>query len=246
MKSYFRGYFMVKIHKSLFILCLLSFFVLPFIYLRNDITYTNSYSHQLETKHFIPTYDSHSPIDIDSDSDFTGFSGDGSENNPYIIENYEIVTTGVGIYIRGTTKHFIIKDCFIETNSDGIVIENVGSNTATIQDNVLNGTLGKGIEIESSSYVLVKNNTILGYEVGITIEDSHYAIIEDNNLTFSNLASSERAMVFSNSKYLRIIGNSITKYEFGMITKYSDFIVMANNTIQDCYASAIFSGAGIT
>jgi ABC-type phosphate transport system substrate-binding protein len=57
-------------------------------------------------------YTVHGTIRIDGDTDFAtqagieGWSGDGSETNPYIIENYDINGTGNGtcIYIGNTTS----------------------------------------------------------------------------------------------------------------------------------------------
>jgi len=71
-----------------------------------------------------------SPIIITSDSGFSGFPGDGSENNPFRIENYEIITNQqYAIHITDTTKYFVIKNCFIKSSNwqddyRGISIEN--------------------------------------------------------------------------------------------------------------------------
>ncbi|MBU4190270.1 MAG: hypothetical protein KJ886_04675, partial [Candidatus Thermoplasmatota archaeon] len=66
-------------------------------------------------------YTSHGPISINGNNDFAsqasteGWAGDGTKNNPYIIENYDInasLATGVwpraGIKIKKTDIYFII------------------------------------------------------------------------------------------------------------------------------------------
>ena len=58
----------------------------------------------------------HEPISITSDEDFItlGFAGNGTAEDPYIIEGYNITTsTGCGIFITETTKFFIISNCYM-------------------------------------------------------------------------------------------------------------------------------------
>ena len=62
----------------------------------------------------------HEPIYIFGDSDFTEDngvrSGDGSRNNPYVIEGWLIDAPNAdyGIYVDHTTKHFVVRDCIVE------------------------------------------------------------------------------------------------------------------------------------
>ena len=62
----------------------------------------------------------HEPIYIYGDGDFTEAngvrSGDGSRNNPYLIEGWTIDAPNAdyGIYVDHTTEHFIIRDCIVE------------------------------------------------------------------------------------------------------------------------------------
>lgn len=62
----------------------------------------------------------HVPIRIDGNDDFVsqaeseGWQGDGTQNNPYIIENYDInASSADGIYIKNTDVYFVIKNCRI-------------------------------------------------------------------------------------------------------------------------------------
>ncbi len=58
----------------------------------------------------------HKPITILKDEDFEkyNFLGNGTESNPYIIENYNITTEeDIAIYISFTTKYFIIRNCYL-------------------------------------------------------------------------------------------------------------------------------------
>ncbi|MCG2827222.1 MAG: right-handed parallel beta-helix repeat-containing protein [Thermoplasmatales archaeon] len=89
-------------------------------------------------------YTSHGPISINGNNDFAsqasteGWAGDGTKNNPYIIENYDInasLATGVwpraGIKIKKTDIYFIIRNCTIHDGksnyNDNIYFYNVSN-----------------------------------------------------------------------------------------------------------------------
>lgn len=81
------------------------------------------------------TLTSHDPIYIDGNTAFAenasteGWAGDGTEGNPYILqnpyitENYNInASTAHGIYIENTDVYFIIRNCTIydgKSNQNG-------------------------------------------------------------------------------------------------------------------------------
>ena len=117
------------------------------------------------------------PIIIDQDSDFSlkyGFLGTGSENTPFIIENYNITKKEglfTGIYIWNTTAHFIIRNCYIEVLDYGIYINEIQDGTATVENNIIFGSIMGGIRSISGS-VDVAGNTVLNCTLrGIRIED---------------------------------------------------------------------------
>ena len=68
-------------------------------------------------------------IFIQSDDDFEvlGFSGSGTEVDPYLIENLEIMpgTFYDNIEIMNTTKHFIIRNCHLKNGYIGITVRDV-------------------------------------------------------------------------------------------------------------------------
>ena len=73
-------------------------------------------------------------IRITSDNDFLKYnlSGEGTKDNPFIIESRNINSTdNVGILVKDTTKYFIIRNNFLLSNYEyGIYIENIASKTA--------------------------------------------------------------------------------------------------------------------
>ncbi|MEM3342549.1 MAG: NosD domain-containing protein, partial [Thermoplasmata archaeon] len=152
----------------------------------------------------------HLPIRINSSGEFQamaqaeGWPGDGSENNPYIIRNYDINASsggnagddtpwGFGIFIGNTTVHFIIEDCFIHNasgntsdyaKSTGIYLYNCTNGTVT--NNTLIDCLGNGVLIENSRSISVNYNIIRDANIGINIESGEDISIELNNIRQTN------------------------------------------------------------
>ncbi len=153
----------------------------------------------------------HVPIEIVSDDNFTdyGFPGSGNTTHPYIIENYIITTTDyAGIYISGTTKYFLIRNCYVDAEYNSIYIENVADGTTSIINNICNNnsigiylryssgctltnnTCNKsfdGIYLYSSSDSTITENTCNNnYEYGIYLSSSSGSTLTDNTCTFNN------------------------------------------------------------
>lgn len=68
----------------------------------------------------ITTYTAHDPIHINGDEDFANqasnesWPGNGSKENPYVIEGYDIIVgSSHGISIKNTRAYFIIRNCKI-------------------------------------------------------------------------------------------------------------------------------------
>ena len=111
------------------------------------------------------------PIAIWDDSDFVDyeFPGDGSQSNPFRIENYNITTRVTnGIYIFSTTKHFVIRNCLISSTYIGINIENVAKSTATIENCTVNGQF-YGISVTNSVNTTIRDNILSDNYVGIFV-----------------------------------------------------------------------------
>jgi len=118
--------------------------------------------------------DPREPIHIYGDEGFQDVAdeGNGSEENPWIIEGYEIdgdeyeEDYGFGILIESTTDHFIIENCFI-TDISYDSDEHPGMGIAL--NDVKNGTL-KNNEVEQTDMY------------GISINDSEGNIFTGNNI----------------------------------------------------------------
>ena len=149
----------------------------------------------------------HGPVHINGDGQFdtddSVVSGDGSEGDPYIIENWRInASTGHGIWIENTNAHFIIRNCKIFNGTYGIYLKTakngVVSNNLLIKDGIgiylysssqntfLNNTLnnsGTGIYIYlGSNDNIFENNDVLNGSAGISILASSNATFHNNTM----------------------------------------------------------------
>ena len=141
---------------------------------------------------------SHAPIEILNDDNFTDYSflGLGTAEEPYIIENYNITATypdNKGIYINGTTKHFVIRNCYVDTDLSGIHISNVAEGTASIINSTCSNNLW-GIYLSSSSGATLTNNTCSNNRYGIRLDSSSGAALTSNNFYNAGLTISEESV----------------------------------------------------
>ena len=155
----------------------------------------------------------HDPIIIWNDDDFLSFDfqGDGSKDNPYLIQNYNITTDSkYSIYIKNTYKHFVIQNCFLKAEEYGIYLENIADGTAIIINNVCADN-ENGIFIFNSDNITISNNTCI-----------------------NNLGPTGSGISITDSDYCDITNNYCTRYEFyGIKLENAHFCYLLNNTCDD-------------
>lgn len=152
---------------------------------------------------------SHDPIIIWSNEDMIeyNFEGNGTKVDPFLLNNLRIITTSrYGIYIANTTFHFIISDCYIESEHTGIYIAHSAEDTAN-----------------------VSNNTCVKNEIGIKIVNTDSAKITNNNCSYNE--GSGIAILASNKTLLL---DNICSYngEDGIIIQGSNNFYLSNNICQ--------------
>ena len=163
---------------------------------------------------------SHAPIHIDSDSDFSnqaaneGWKGSGTEDDPYIIENYEINMSsyaryyGPCIYIGNTTVYFVVRNCNIYSTyfSSGLTMYRVRNGTVD-SITVSNGFYGVYLAYSHSN--IISNNNLSNNIEGIRLENSDGNIILNNSIYKDhegiNLLDSSNNRLYNNT----MVGNSI-------------------------------------
>ena len=136
--------------------------------------------------------DSHGPIAIDGDTNFSatalaeGWSGDGSAQDPYIIENYDVtmgVTPEASISITNTRANYTIRGCHLigpaATPSYDIYLEN-STNGQIINNMITNFANGLYVIGESKNVVATGNN-ISYNSYSVYWEDSGNLTITQNH-----------------------------------------------------------------
>ncbi|MFW9924087.1 MAG: nitrous oxide reductase family maturation protein NosD [Candidatus Thorarchaeota archaeon] len=134
------------------------------------------------------------------DSDFSKhhFSGDGTEESPFIIENLLIDTTKeYGIRIEDVTKNFIIRNCsfkislltfswdfdfskLIEISNSNLLNSIICNNSFEIYSHSIYIGSISSIHLEYSSGIIIENNTF-SRGIGIQIVSSDDIIISNNS-----------------------------------------------------------------
>ena len=174
-------------------------------------TQTNSHisNDLLSNKEILVNYTPHDSIMITHDDNFTiySFPGNGSSVNPYIIENYSIITNDeIGINIEYTTKYFVIRNCYIDADQRGINIEDVKPWTTKILNNICEDNRFLGIRIFLSHGASVKNNTCINSTVGINVHSTPSVTLYnntciDNKFFGIKLEYSSQATIVNNTCY---------------------------------------------
>ena len=206
-----------------------------------------------------------SPIKINGETELAtaastyGWTGNGSEADPYIIEGLEINGSGSAwcLFLESIDEHVVIRNSrFFETSEEadptwnmaGIVIRrctNITIENNTVEDNRLNG-----ISLWFSD-ALVRNNTLQrnGYGIkvllgdggtleGNTLVDNSYGIYSQSYPRILN--NTFTAEVWSNGIYVQryapraVSGNTLSNLKVGLIIYSRSNATYDNNTIRNC------------
>ena len=166
-------------------------------------------------------------INIDGNLDFhqtaieDNYTGDGSLNNPYIIENYEIsATIGHGVHIKNTNLHFIVRD-------------------VTVNDGKLNNYYG--FYLENVTHGRLEDNTAYNNQYGFYIKNSF------NNTFVANIAIGNTNGLTLNCSYLNFLTTNIitdNRHGFSLESSYNNTISgseVIDNTYLGFYLSSSYN-----
>ncbi|NPD88354.1 MAG: hypothetical protein HGN29_06505 [Asgard group archaeon] len=174
------------------------------------------------------------PVIISSDVNFTdyGFSGDGTQELPFLIDSLEIITTDSnGIYITNTSKYFVVSNCYVDAEVDGIYINGVANGTAVIINNVSENHDYSCIRVKSSPSTIITGNTCRNsIWYGIRLQNSPLCILSDNYCTENIedgiiLSYSGNSTVFNNN----CSGNGYSGINFSL----SEYSFVSDNICND-------------
>ncbi len=139
-------------------------------------------------------YDKYDSIRINGTFDFRttaeaeNWRGDGSSQNPYMIDGLRIINSGSLISIFNTDLHFQISHCFLS--------------------GIHPSSLGCGIHFSNVSNGYVSDNTIENIDgIGIFIEKSFNNVITENSIQRNN----KEGIYIGESNYIDIFGNTIVE-----------------------------------
>ena len=172
---------------------------------------------------FIYSYTEHNIIEINSDVDFenqaasNGWIGNGSESNPYLIQNLNITNSSMCISISDVSVHFIISDCFINCTS----------------------ILNNAIDLETAPNGIIENSIIKGGAIGVRILYSPSVRVENCTISGANT----RAIGATYSNWTEFIDLEIYDCFLNAISVYdSDHSLIQNCTVYNITDSyALFS-----
>jgi len=182
----------------------------------------------------VSAYTPHDTISINGDADFVAqaasevWSGNGTEGDPYIIEDYEITPYlhGKAIEIKSTTVNFIIRDSRITSGGkgySGIYLFNVSNG---IIENCIIENNDNGLILSSSNHNVIIDNEFSSNRCGLLLFYSNQNIISKNEISLNNLDGFH----ISESSRNDITGNNISDNNRGIRISLSGDVNIANNT----------------
>jgi len=165
----------------------------------------------------------HAPISINGNGVFNthalneGWSGDGTEGNPYVIEDY-IITINYsdqhGIDIQNTNVYFIIQNITVISNY-------AFDKSGYYLYNVKNGEL--------------RNNTATGIDSHHFFYGFHLQNSTNNILTGNNANNTYKGFILNNSSNNLLMGNIAVSNYYGFYLQYSANNSFMENTIKNNY-----------
>jgi parallel beta-helix repeat protein len=183
-------------------------------------------------------YTQHLEVLIESDEEFVlqGWPGNGTESNPYLINNLHITSAATSIEIQNTRVFFVVQNCLLESDvafGEGILLYNVTN--AHIQDCIITGH-DRGILIRKSSNSSLLNNTVDRANRGISAKYIENCIFEDNivrnSLDLSGTGNGHGISIIGVSfPGVALINNTAyANDDNGFTLSHAGFIILENNT----------------
>jgi 5'-nucleotidase/UDP-sugar diphosphatase len=200
-------------------------------------------------------------IYIDGNDNFTPAngvsSGSGTENDPYIIENWDINAENTnGIDIRNTTSNFIVRNCYVHDGGvqyngislshaiNGILDKNISENNYygiaiyessgnTLSGNTCSNNSYEGIDLGSSSNNTLDNNACnSNNDAGIWMGASFSNTLSNN--TCSN--NSNNAILITSSSYNNLVSGNVAENNPSdgiHLDSYSDNNLISGNVVEN-------------
>jgi parallel beta-helix repeat protein len=211
----------------------------------------NNDSESVKNKNFYPklstNHTDHEPILIANDTAFNdqasaeGWFGDGTPENPFVIENYKIINVTVNssaIAFVNTSLSFILRNIIIEetnNNSFGMFFNNIRGEII-IENNHISRARNEAIFIDNCTSMTIRNNIIVeGYWHALVVFGSPHTYIINNtvgSLDPNRPNQGSGVYLLDRSHNSQVINNTISQnYYSGLVTVDSSNLLIHNNTI---------------
>jgi len=167
------------------------------------------------------------------------WTGNGTADDPIIIEGLGIRSSDYCIYMESVSLHFIIQNC-----------------TLVSEPNMYNGL---GIYLRNCSHALIRNCAVSASLSGIEIFETNNTVIEDclvQSQAFAvNISGSINSVIMNNeikgnfsgisiicSNQTQILNNTVTKGRFGLVSQFSFYCNVSDNLISFNEEGALVEG----
>ncbi len=175
-------------------------------------------------------YTPHDPIEIDGNDEFTTANGvtggNGTINDPYIIEGWEIETTGhTAIDISFTTAYFIVRNCYLAAEYDGVELYQVTN--GIIDDIVVPAGTPVGVNTDKKTSNLIIKNSTFTNDICLRLRNTNHVSVSNCSITSS--ASLYAGVHLSSSNYVDLSNLSVKNGMAGILAVESH-----HTTIKDC------------
>jgi len=177
---------------------------------------------------------------IDSNDDFTpaGFTGSGTEGDPYVLDG-QIIDLGndMGIRIRDTTAHFVIRNCEITGWNSDRAFELVNAHNGTIENNSVHGKFTYGLITSNSKDLNFTGNEIQGVSRGIWGLNLSRADITNNKFLDSiwfgiDIDSASRNITIENNWFHRVNEVSYSGTHGAIYTSADNVSIISNDMME--------------
>jgi parallel beta-helix repeat protein len=192
---------------------------------------------------FQPAYEDHAPISIVGNGNLTviaeaeAWAGNGTLEDPFIIEEYNITLSGTGscIALYNISLYLVIRDCLLGDGDYGIYLENVThfssiGNTISGNDN--------GIFFKNCDHSVVTTTTFIQSVYHLVLNDTINMHIEDCIFESSFVAIIAQLLAYS-----WILKNTFSDSDYGI---YFSVACVGNEIRQNSFSEILFEGVLLT
>ncbi len=189
-------------------------------------------------------YSLHSPISAYSDQDLLdlGFPGNGTLNNPVVIEDLMIISeSGSSLLINNVSLNFIVRNCYIEASHTALRLNEITADNVEIYNNTLVDAhyginSGDCVQLNISSNIInsckdglylyniidlkIWNNTVIDIgDRGIRIFNCFNITVVENICETTDSSLFLNGIDVSNNNYTTLVGNNCTYCDFYIYLK---------------------------